>query len=99
VRWLVNRATVHLGTVTYSIYLIHPMVIVALSPVYSAVQELIPSAVAAMVACAGGTLLVTVAIATVTYRFIERPGINAGRRLSRRLTQPREIAVRGVGAT
>ena len=92
VRWLVNRATVYLGTITYSVYLIHPLVIPVVSPVYPAIQRLIPSTTASMFACSFATLAITVAIASVTYRLVERPGITAGRRLTNHLLQPRVTA-------
>jgi peptidoglycan/LPS O-acetylase OafA/YrhL len=70
-----------LGERSYSVYLLHRMVIFGLTPVnqrlYGASAELIGPW--AFVVCAALTLAVVVACSAATYRFIEVPGIQAGR--------------------
>jgi peptidoglycan/LPS O-acetylase OafA/YrhL len=80
---LVNTATVYLGQISYSVYLLHPLVVLALRPLYTFIYSL-PSSLPITVkflACAATTLTVVIAIASVTYRLIEEPGMRLGKRL------------------
>lgn len=72
-----------LGAISYSIYLIHGL---AISAAMSVVADYLPGlakleAAAAVLAL---TLGLTLAVSTLTHRFIERPGIRIGRRLATR---------------
>lgn len=78
-----------MGRNSYSIYLLHPLVIVALLPLYARVRAWSASEPAAFLAAAAITLTAVFAASEVTWRLIEAPGIAAGSRLLRRL-----IAVR-----
>lgn len=83
--WLLeNPVAFYLGTISYSIYLVHV-------PVLTAVRSVIVGEVA--VGIVG--LLATVAVASVTYYTIERPFLAWGRRLGRRPTT-RPTIDRGV---
>jgi len=78
-RWLV-----HVGRVSYSAYFIHFLVIRELGVVtinwMSARPQPEPAYAWIFVAYTLATVALTVAVSTLTYRWIERPGIAAGRR-------------------
>ena len=78
-RWLVNPVITHLGQTSYSIYLIH---FAWLPPVQRLVEALGLQGAAAFTVQLAATLAITAGCATVTYRWIERPLIDRGRRLS-----------------
>ncbi len=71
--WQFPKALVWLGTVSYSIYLLHPNV-----------ARLLPLG-AHPVLYVGAVLLITLLASELTYRFIERPFINLGRDIQVRL--------------
>jgi peptidoglycan/LPS O-acetylase OafA/YrhL len=64
-----------LGAISYSLYVLHPLVLVA-----------IPLPSAPLLAVLIG-LLASVAVSAVTYRYIERPAIDMGRRVARRMNR------------
>jgi peptidoglycan/LPS O-acetylase OafA/YrhL len=74
----------YLGTISYSLYIVHPLLIYTVPADLSHWQ--------AVVVQIGGT----VAVSAITYRFIEKPAITAGRRLARawRSDQPRTQTLR-----
>ena len=82
---LVNRATRFLGRVSYSTYLLHfavmrqVMVILARLPLPLGLQ----GSLAAFLLLFAATLLVTVPLAWLAYRVVERPCIEAGTKLIR----------------
>lgn len=88
-RVLVNRATRYLGTISYSVYLGHPIVVAALIPVFRRVEEAIGSASISYLACASLTLAATLPLAGVSFRFVEKPGIRLGKRFVDRLRSTR----------
>lgn len=94
---LVNRVTCFLGTISYSLYLVHPFVV---SRLYGAFARLYASGLgdgAAYALSLLTALAVTVPVAYLTYRLIERPGIRLGQRLIHRIAaRPRAMAEEGV---
>lgn len=87
-RWLVNRATCFLGTISYSLYLMHPLVIPRLYGVMAFLQDRgLPAGLVFAVSLAL-TLALAVPLAYVTYRLIERPAMLLGRRLRQRQAAP-----------
>ena len=78
VKFIVNRATIHLGQISYSVYLIHPSVVYFMIPLYRRIYGSVPSTSLALMICFAMTLIIVIAIAEVTYRYIEAPGIKLG---------------------
>lgn len=91
-RFLATRSLTFLGDISYSMYLIHFGVLFSL--VYIA-QPFLPErlapamAIGSNLALAGVGLALTVVISTVTYSFIEKPFMDLGRSLSKRLCAAR----------
>ena len=83
-----SRILHYLGERSYSIYLLHPLVLRALRDrLQSMHSALLPLGdVLAFVACAGAVLAVLLILCEATYRLIELPGIGLGARLNRKLT-------------
>ncbi len=81
---LVNRATCFLGTISYSLYLVHPFVVSRLYGAFARCYAHLPEALAYL-ACAALSLALAVPAAWLTYRCIEKPGIRLGHRLFARL--------------
>ncbi|KQQ84907.1 hypothetical protein ASF73_00850 [Xanthomonas sp. Leaf131] len=86
-RLVVNTVTALIGKISYSIYLGHPVVIAILIPVFRHIQNAIPNPALAYVACAAVTLMVTLPMASLTYRFIEAPAISLGKRLGPKINR------------
>lgn len=83
-RWSANRICEYLGERSYSIYLLHPVVIVLLkAPVQATYSALIPHIGAyAYFACAIVILLPLLMISELTYRLIEIPFIQQGKTIN-----------------
>ncbi|UJB18168.1 MULTISPECIES: acyltransferase family protein [Lysobacter] len=87
-RWavglLVNRVTCFLGTISYSLYLVHPFLVSRLYGVFARLYAALPEG-AAYLACAALSLGLSVVAAWATYRWVEKPGIRLGHRLFARV--------------
>ena len=99
-RLVVNRVTVYIGQVSYSLYLLH---FLALRIAESLRFEIVyvtrwqPPLPLAFVLFFLTTAVIGVALATLSYRLIEQPGITLGRRLIERLeARARKSAEAGV---
>jgi peptidoglycan/LPS O-acetylase OafA/YrhL len=79
VRW--PRALTWLGLISYSLYLLHPLVIEVYHHFYPSRQHPFP----VQVLIAAGLVAVMIAVSSVTYLSVERPAQSLGRRLGRRL--------------
>jgi peptidoglycan/LPS O-acetylase OafA/YrhL len=77
VRW--PRALTWLGLISYSVYLLHPLVIEAYHHFYPSRQHHFYL----QVLIATGLLVIVIALSSVTYLCVERPMQNAGRRVGR----------------
>jgi peptidoglycan/LPS O-acetylase OafA/YrhL len=77
---LVNRATCFLGTISYSLYLVHPFLVSRLYGVFARAYAALPDG-AAYLACLGLSLAASIPAAWLTYRFVEKPGIRLGHRV------------------
>jgi peptidoglycan/LPS O-acetylase OafA/YrhL len=67
-----------LGTLSYSIYLTHVLVLNLETPLQVYFESHAPSREIAMLLSIASVLIGTVALASLTYAFIERPGIRVG---------------------
>jgi peptidoglycan/LPS O-acetylase OafA/YrhL len=84
--WLLRcRPALWLGKRSYSVYLSHFVLILALRPAYARIVGLLGQGGPAYLACLAITLLPLGLAAALGYRLVERPGIALGRRLIRRL--------------
>jgi peptidoglycan/LPS O-acetylase OafA/YrhL len=81
---LVNNATLFLGRISYSLYLLHPTVMFALRPLYEAIKRwhLAPNATFLVSLFLSGLCIVPLAAAS--YYMIERPGMRLGNRMIKR---------------
>jgi peptidoglycan/LPS O-acetylase OafA/YrhL len=86
VSFFVNRLTRFAGKVSYSIYLLHPSTILFLFPVYRWIYGAGFPLTVSFLACYAVTLTVVISLAAVTYRWIEKPGMRAGKLLIARLS-------------
>lgn len=82
-RLLVNRVTRYYGKISYSLYLLHPLVIVdIMMKPYRRIYLSLPShPVLAYLICIALTLAVLTPLAALSYAFIEKPGIQLGHRV------------------
>jgi peptidoglycan/LPS O-acetylase OafA/YrhL len=78
-RW--PKALTWLGLISYSVYLLHPLVIEVYHHFYPSRQHTFP----VQVLIAAGLLTLIIAISSVTYLCVERPMQGLGRRVGRRL--------------
>ncbi|MGX5827355.1 acyltransferase family protein [Mesorhizobium sp. 43Arga] len=82
IRILVNKATVWIGDISYSVYLVHSLIIVALFPIYSQIQASAGGRIAAFVPCFVLTLACVLPVAAMTYYGFEKPINIWGKRLA-----------------
>ncbi|MCU1247321.1 MAG: acyltransferase 3 [Edaphobacter sp.] len=73
---LVNGITRFLGKISYSIYLLHFFIFINLQEY---LYQLKIRGAEQLTLCFGGTLLLTIPLAYITWRWIEEPGIRLGR--------------------
>lgn len=83
--WSANRFFEHLGERSYSVYLLHPMIILfTRNYIVSFYSKLEPSVGAyAFFICALAVMCMVLGMAEITYRAIEVPGIKLGRKIIR----------------
>jgi peptidoglycan/LPS O-acetylase OafA/YrhL len=88
-RWCTNRLFEYLGERSYSLYLLHPIVITLLiSPLQTLYGLLTPTLGAyAYFVCAVALLVPLLLLSEVTYRLVEIPAIRYGKKVSARLRQ------------
>lgn len=80
---IANKLFEYLGERSFSIYLLHPIVIAALLPVIARSYEMFAAHIGAYAyfACAALVVGAVLVCAEFTYRLVEVPGINLGRKL------------------
>jgi len=91
-RMLVNRVTAFLGRISYSLYLGHPTVILLLGPIYAWIYRHGWDLSISFLACLLITLGAAILVAEVTFRLIETPGIEWGKKLNRWLRDRQRVA-------
>jgi peptidoglycan/LPS O-acetylase OafA/YrhL len=79
-RRAMSRLLLGLGTISYSVYLLHPIVL-RLMPAHLPAAQFLPL-----------TVSITLAVASVTYALLERPFIQLGHTLTKRKPAPAELA-------
>jgi peptidoglycan/LPS O-acetylase OafA/YrhL len=78
---VVNRVTGFLGKTSYSLYLLHPTLVLLLVPAYRWVYAQPMGLSLKFAGCSALTLTLLIPLSYLSYRWIERPGINLGRNL------------------
>jgi len=80
-RWmLTNKASVYMGDVSYSVYLLHLLIVIPIVAfLLSNTQFAELSAVMRFITASAIILPITYGIATLLYKFIEKPGIQLGK--------------------
>ena len=91
--FLVNRLTVFWGEISYSMYLVHPVVIVVFAQVgiYYKIYSLVRNDLLAFACCCLLTILAVTIVSIFTYKFIEFPGMKLGRIIDQRVHTAREL--------
>ena len=92
-RWCANRFFEYLGERSYSLYLLHPIVIILLkSPLQTLYGLLMPTLGAyAFFVCAVALLVPLLLLSEATYRLVEIPAIRYGKKVSARLRQQTDL--------
>lgn len=91
--FLVNRLTVFWGEISYSMYLVHPVVIVVFTKIglYYKIYSLMRYHLLAFVCCWILTVLAVTIVSIFTYKLIEFPGMKLGRIINKRIHTLREL--------
>jgi peptidoglycan/LPS O-acetylase OafA/YrhL len=94
----VNNLSLLAGKISYSIYLLHPPVIISLIPVYRRIYTFGLPLTVSFPLCLALTLCIVVPAAVLTYTWIEAPGMSLGKRLlaQRQLRRAMGLSVAGV---
>jgi peptidoglycan/LPS O-acetylase OafA/YrhL len=85
-RLIVNRFTRFFGTISYSLYLIHPFIVEPLKPLYLYIygHTIYPTDLSLFL-CILLTLLIVTPVSLLIYHLIERPGIRIGKKVIAKL--------------
>ena len=76
---VVNRVSKFLGNISYSIYLVHPVVLLLSIPVYNNIYEWIGYWDISFLISFIYTLIILLVVSFLTYKFIEKPAIKYGK--------------------
>lgn len=80
---VVNRYTLYLGKISYSIFLLHPYLVYKLKPLYLLLQREYGDGAIAFVLSATVTFAVVLPLSAISYRWVEAPAIRLGARWTR----------------
>ena len=80
---VVNRVTRHLGRASFSMYLLHPLIIVASADLYKILDRALGVGVLGLVGRILWTLSVVSAVASLSYLVIEKPAMRFGRNVAK----------------
>ena len=78
----VNRFSKRMGQLSFSLYLLHPLIIILLLDVYGEIGASLGSGSKNFLACTLLTIVVVTLVSQFTFRFIETPGMALGKRIS-----------------
>ena len=84
-RVVVNKSTMFLGLISYSLYLNHPRLIYYLGDVYRKIYSFNAHNTLSFLGCIFITLTALILVSYLTYKIIEEPGMNLGRMLIKRI--------------
>ncbi|MER9587106.1 acyltransferase [Mesorhizobium sp. M0276] len=87
---LVNKTIAWIGDISYSVYLVHSPIIVALFPFYKQIQASGGGRIETFASCFVLTLACVLPTAAVTYHVLEKPTNKWGKRLASRLAGRKE---------
>jgi len=77
---IANQPTFFAGERSFSIYLLHPIIIYILGPIYLKIYSVIGSNFGiAFIACVLVTLVILLPMTAITYALVESPGMKMGR--------------------
>jgi peptidoglycan/LPS O-acetylase OafA/YrhL len=100
-RFLLAPAVVTLGEISFSIYLLHLPIFLILFVAaghYAGLQPLLDYPAVSQVSMSALTALVTIVISIFTYKHVELPMHNIGRRLARRISQKGKVERNAIQA-
>jgi peptidoglycan/LPS O-acetylase OafA/YrhL len=75
---IVNKTTVALGKTSYSLYLLHPLLLYFMAPVYAQIYAAVPSIGTAFLLCFLLTVMLLSSMSWISYRLVEKRGIRIG---------------------
>lgn len=81
----VNRVTCFYGKISYSLYLNHPTIVLMLIPIYRKIYALNMITTVKYGMCLLFTLALLTPLSYLTYRVIEEPGMDLGRKIIKRV--------------
>jgi peptidoglycan/LPS O-acetylase OafA/YrhL len=81
VKAVVNKFSIFLGLLSYSLYLNHPQLVMRLNNTYIKIYSFIGNSATSLLCCILVTLAIVLPISYLTYRFIEQPFINYGKKI------------------
>lgn len=93
IRPLVNPLIAWIGEISYSVYLVHSPIIVLLFPLYKEIQASGMSRLAGYFIALGITLLCVISVAALTYKWIENPINEWGKRVAASLAGRKQMAL------
>lgn len=82
IKVFVNRITTGMGRVSFSFYLLHPLVIIVLLDVYVKIGHHLGGGLRNFLACTAVTITCVSLVANMSFRMIELPGMKYGKRLA-----------------
>ena len=77
-----NRVSTYLGKISFSLYLWHPPIVIAMFDLYKYFSKNLGAGGVNFIACSAATLVVVVSVSVISYRLIEMPGMAYGKRVS-----------------
>jgi len=86
---LVSPATAFLGKISFSMYLLHPLLVVNMAHIYPQIYALHLDSTLTFILCAWLTLALLLPLAYISYVYIEQPGISLGKLIVGRATGAR----------